>query len=163
MTKIVYRVSTALNQFGTAIILVLILLTTADVILRYFFNQPIKGTYEITRLMMLTIVSLGIGYTQYKKGHIAIDVITMKFSRKSRLIDGIVVHLLCLGIYIVIAWQAVVGGRVQQVRDVVISEVVKVPLFPFYYVLALGCVILCLVYIIDIAEAFKSLRKGSKE
>ena len=75
-------------------------------------------------------------------------------------VNDAVVYLVCLGIYVLITWQAVVGGRVRQISNVVASDVVRVPVYPFQYVFAFGCAVLCLVFIVDLVD---SLRRVVKE
>jgi TRAP-type C4-dicarboxylate transport system permease small subunit len=138
----------------------MMLLTTFDVIMRGTMNRPITGTIEGTQLMLLIAVALGLSYTQYKKGHISVELLVSRFSRRAKSINGIFVHLICLGIYALIAWQAIVGGWRQQIVGVTVSDVIKIPIHPFYYVLAFGSIILCLVYILDIIGDIHSPGRG---
>jgi TRAP-type C4-dicarboxylate transport system permease small subunit len=151
------RVSVICNGVGTTLIFCMMLLTTVDVVLRGVFNNPIAGAFEATGLLMLMVVALGLSYTQLKKGHISIELLTSRMSRRAQAIDDIFIYLICLGIYALISWQAIVGGQRQQIANVVISEIMKIPIYPFYYVLALGGIILCLVFMLDIIDAFHSL------
>jgi TRAP-type C4-dicarboxylate transport system permease small subunit len=65
----------------------LVLLTTADVILRGALKAPILGTVELTEFTMTFIAASWIAYTQTKKGHITVDLITGRLPHKVR--DGI--------------------------------------------------------------------------
>jgi len=158
----IYKVSVICNRVGTALIFCMMLLTTVDVILRGAFNRPITGAFETTELLMLMAVALGLAYTQSKKGHVSVELVASRLSKQARAANDVFVYVICLGIYALISWQAVVGGQRQQIANVVISEVMKIPVYLFYYVLALGCVILCLVFVLDIIDALHSLRGGTK-
>lgn len=159
---VVYKASVICNRIGTAIILCMMLLTTVDVVLRGVFHSPITGAFEATGLMMLMVVILGLSYTQFKKGHVSVDLFTSRLTGRARAVNDVFVYLICLGIYVLISWQAVVGGRRQQIANVIVSDVVRIPVCPFYYVLAFGSVILCLVFVLDIIDALHSLRGGTK-
>ncbi len=159
LERTVHQISGVLNRVGTAIILVMMLLTTTDVVLRHVFNRPIKGAYEVTEFLMLMVVALGLAYTQSKKGHIFVELVTSRFSPRAQAVNDAVVYLICLGLGVLLAWQAVAGGRLQQINNVVASDVVRIPLYPFYYVLALGFATLCLVFILDVVD---SLRRAVK-
>ena len=57
-----------------AIIMVLMMFTVADVFLRNAFNAPLRSVYEFTEFTMAAIVFLGIAYTGWVGGHIAVDM-----------------------------------------------------------------------------------------
>ena len=65
-------------------VLPLMLITTADVVGRGFFNKPIAGTFELSEYMLAVIILLGAAYTQQVKGHVAVDFLTSRFSRGQR-------------------------------------------------------------------------------
>jgi TRAP-type transport system small permease protein len=161
--NIVYRVSVLCNWMGTALIFCMMVLTTVDVVLRSLLNQPITGALETTELLMLMAVALGLAYTQYQKGHVSVDILVSRFSRRTQAIDNIFVYLVCLGLYGLISWQAIVGGLRQQAAAVVLSQILPIPTYPFYFVLAFGGAMLCLVYILDLVEAVGSLFRGTKQ
>jgi TRAP-type C4-dicarboxylate transport system permease small subunit len=75
MAKKIGSVNTWLAKAGGYVLLCMMVLTICDVIGRYFFNSPVTGAYEITEVMMITVVFLFIGYTQAQKGHISIDFV----------------------------------------------------------------------------------------
>jgi TRAP-type transport system small permease protein len=158
--NVVYRISSVCNLVGSLFIFCMMLFTTIDVILRSVANRPITGAVEGTQLMMLLAVALGLAYTQFKKGHISVELLVSRFPRMARSINNVFVSLVCLGVYGIIAWQAIVGGLRQQGAGVTISDVIRIPVHPFYYVLAFGSVILCLVYVLDILADFRTLRRG---
>ncbi|MDP2916793.1 MAG: TRAP transporter small permease, partial [Dehalococcoidia bacterium] len=64
------------NGAGAAILALMMGLVTVDVCLRFFFNRPLSGTYEIVELMMAVLVFGALAYTAIKKSHISIDAVT---------------------------------------------------------------------------------------
>lgn len=66
------------GNVGIFFFFLMVVITFADVFLRYFFGRPLDGTVEITGLMMAMIVFSYTGYAQYTKTHINMDIITHK-------------------------------------------------------------------------------------
>lgn len=66
------------GNIGIFFFFIMVLITFADVFLRYFFGHPLDGTVEITGIMMAMIVFAYTGYAQYTKTHINMDIITHK-------------------------------------------------------------------------------------
>ena len=160
LERIGHQVSVMANRVGTAIILVMMVLTTADVVLRYAFRRPITGAYEVTELSMLVVVALTLAYTQSTKRHIFVELVSSRFSPRGQAVNDAVVYLVCLGICILMTWRLLAAARVQQIGNVVLSEVLKVPIYPFYYLLGVGIAILCFVYIVNIVNSmFRVVKK----
>ena len=65
--------SRRLNKVGTVLLVVMMLVTTIDVIGRYIFNSPFGGANEIAEFLQALVVYLGIAYTATQKGHVAVD------------------------------------------------------------------------------------------
>lgn len=62
--------------------LVMVTITALDVALRYFFSRPLSGTIELTEFFMVIVFFSSVAYTQWTGGHIFMDVITAKLSRR---------------------------------------------------------------------------------
>ena len=55
----------------------LMMLTTADVIGRYIFNWPLRGAFEITELLLLTLIFAGLPLASRADEHVTLDFIDM--------------------------------------------------------------------------------------
>lgn len=64
MDRIAVPLTRFMDIIGQSILALMALLITLDVILRYFFSRPIKGSYELIEFMMVMLVFLGLAYTQ---------------------------------------------------------------------------------------------------
>lgn len=58
-----------------AAVLVITLLITYDVLMRYFFNEPQLFVDELTSFILVGIIFLGTGPTFYRGGHIRVDLV----------------------------------------------------------------------------------------
>ena len=88
----------------------LMLITTADVVGRGFFNKPIAGTFELSEYMLAVIILLGAAYTQQVKGHVAVDFLTSRFSKKTQALCQMLVLFLSLFIVTILVWQGFMLG-----------------------------------------------------
>ena len=80
-------------------------LTTADVIMRYFFNSPIAGTYEIIELAMGILSPLAILYCSKKGAHVSVEIVYNFLPPSLRRITLIFSLLCSLAVFAVLAWQ----------------------------------------------------------
>jgi TRAP-type C4-dicarboxylate transport system permease small subunit len=154
MAKKIGAANTWLAKAGGYVLLCMMVLTISDVIGRYFFNSPITGAYEITQVMMVTVVFLLLCYNQAQKGHISIDFVIRLLPQKMRMAIDIVTHLVSLFIMILIGWMNILRClELMRIKEV--TPILHVPVSPFFLILAIGC----FVYSIEFIKNIKNILK----
>lgn len=155
----IHRLSFILAVISGAILALMMFLTVADVILRYFFNKPILGAFELTEFMMVMMVFSGLAYNQVRKGNIGVDVVVNKLRDRARRIAGVIASLLGLGLFVLMTWRVVVYG-LKIMREHQISRELGLPISPIIFLTAFFTAVLCLVLLLDVV---KHLAKGTGE
>lgn len=154
-----HRLSIVLLGTGAVVLAVMMFLTGADVFLRYLFNRPITGSYELTEFMMLLVVFFGLAYTQVKRGHVSVDLVVRRLSERAQAVTNSIAFLVSLGIFSLISWQIVLLAKDKCAKGHV-SRVLGVPYCPFLFMAAFAATVLCLVFLIDFIG---SLTKGREK
>lgn len=152
LERAVSRVSGAVNSVGVGVLVVMMLLVTTDVVLRYFLNQPIKGTFELIEFMMVVVVVLGMAYTGVRKGHVAVEVVVSRFSPRVQALISSFNWLVSLGLFFLISWKGVEYAMTLWESGLTSSQL-YVPVFPFVLVLAFGAGLLGLVFLVNFIES----------
>ncbi len=142
--------SRAVSGIGFSMLAVMMFLTASDVALRYVFNRPIPGAYELTEFMMPILVAFGLAYTAVHKGHIRIDFLIARLSPRVLAFIDSITTLVGLGIFSLIAWQSIVYALFLEARGLA-TPTLGIPIYPVVYVIAAGCVLFCLVFILELA------------
>lgn len=157
--KLVQWLSEKLNWIAAFGIVVLMVLTCADVFLRYFFRSPVRGTYEISGLIALVVISFALAETQMKRAHISVDFIALMLPRRLRAVLRCMVYLVSLGLTVLFAWRsAAYAQSLWQIGET--SQTEKIPFAPFVLVMSAGFAVLCLVLLV---EFFKSLMEATEK
>jgi TRAP-type transport system small permease protein len=151
--RIIHKLLSSLEKeviLGVVVLFVMMMLTVSDVIGRYFFNHPIQGTNEITGLSLALVAASALSYSQIKKGHIRVDIITNRLSPKGKIILEIIAYFFCLVGSAVITWQTFIRGTtyIFATRGNV-TETLGIPFFPFMLIVALGFFLLAIVSLVD--------------
>jgi TRAP-type C4-dicarboxylate transport system permease small subunit len=99
------RIQTGIAMIAAAVIIVT---TTADVILRYGFGRPIHGAYDMVECMLVLFVFHGIASVFYDRANITIDLIDHLVGLRAklrlvRLADLVSIAMLALTIWAMIA------------------------------------------------------------
>jgi TRAP-type C4-dicarboxylate transport system permease small subunit len=150
--RFIRNTSNIFNGVAAILLLILMLQGSVDVIGRYAFNKPLVGTWETSEVWLALLVFFGWGYTQFNKGHVTVEIITVHLSPKVRAILSVVTNFLALGIFILVVWQSVVYALRTMDQGMVIA-VINWPLGPFQFFVCLGALLLCLVFTLQIIQS----------
>jgi len=138
-----------LNGIAAGVLAAMMVLTGVDVFLRYIFNRPVSGSYEMTEFMMPIVIAFGLAYCALEKGHVRVELLTSRLSERAQAIMNSFASIVFLGVFILITWQTFL--RAKGMLDVgQISIVLYIPVFPFVLAVAVGSAALCLVVLRDL-------------
>jgi len=138
---------------GTAIV-AMMLLTCADVVLRYF-RMPIPGTYELVCFLGAAAIAFAMAYTSVEKGHVSVRFVVELFPHKIQgLINGITSGF-GLFLFALIAWQSAIYANELRLSGEV-SLTLELPFYPFVYGVGFSAAVVCLILLSDL---YKNLMK----
>jgi TRAP-type C4-dicarboxylate transport system permease small subunit len=138
---------------GAVFLIPLMLITSSDVIARDIFNHPIPGTIELSEYMLSVFVLLGLGYTQQVKAHVEVSLFISRIPARFRSIFRLITLLLSLFIFSILTWQ---GWKVG-IEERTVSDMLRIPQYPFRLLVALAAFLVCLELLIDLVGALKQL------
>lgn len=151
----VYALSRWICWVSALALMAMMLLTTLDVILRYF-GYPIKGVYEVVTFLFAVIVAFPIAFTQIQRGHIAIEFLVSRFSERVRTVFESIAHLFSLSVFCLLTWQvALLGTKFWKIGQV--STTLKFSYFPFVWGVAFACAMMSVVLLIDLSKSVARL------
>jgi TRAP-type C4-dicarboxylate transport system permease small subunit len=146
----------ALAAVSGAGIVAMMLLTCADVFLRYLFNAPIEGTLDVTQMLMVIVVFFGLAYCGWTGGHVVVDLL------REFLPAGILVPLAVLVnatgavAMLAMAWQSVETSFTYMITGET-PMTVLIPKYPFIWVAAFGALSYAAILI------FKTVRPDERD
>ena len=141
---------------GAAFILAIMILTTVDVIGRYIIGSPLKGNVEISEILFLSAVYLGLSYTHLFREHVGVDLLISHFSKRTRLFLETTMLLLALFTYGLLAWRGAGAFWASIETGEYRWGLISIPLWPARLMIPLGVSALCLKFI---AEIVRNIRK----
>lgn len=151
LKRVVNPVVRIINYIAAGVLAAMMFLTAADVLLRYIFNRPISGTWELTSYMMAVVVGFGLAYCALVKGLISVEVLTSRFSPRVQAILNCITYFLSFAFFSLVTWQSIKYIRLMFESNLV-SAVLLIPTFPFIAALALGSLMFTLVILTDFLE-----------
>ena len=149
----------AMALLAGLVLLALMLFTVLDVVMRYFFNAPFRGSLEATEFAMALIVFLSLSYCGWRGGHIAVDLLEGYLRAPALRLLPTTIAFIGAALFALIAWQLVVETSHSWSQ---VSNMLRVAHWPFKLVAAFGSALFALVLLLQGVDAARGVLKHEK-
>ena len=143
----VYPVSRLTSRIASGILFLMMLLTIADVFMRKVFSRSILGTVELTEFMLVILIFFSLAQAEVLNSHVKVDLVMSRFGERAQGLVDMITQLACFLLSGLITWSTVIySEEMGASREV--SQDLWIPIYPFVYIVALGCAIFSLTLLI---------------
>ncbi len=126
------RADAALGIAASAILFCMMTLTFVDVVLRYVFNRPLRGGFEVTELMLLVLIFAGLPLVTHANEHVTMDLIDRWLSPRVRDALRRVMEALGAALMFTLTWLMwIKAQRIAGYGDT--TDVLRILVGPFVY------------------------------
>lgn len=147
-----------IGAFVSGLALLLMMLVGAiDVITSKLFNSPIPGAFEATEALMVISAFLAIGYNQYRRGHISVQLLTSRLTGRTASVFELISHFASFLFFALLAWQAWLYGLHSLSVLEYESGLISFPVYPAKLLAAFGASLAALQCVADFVREFKKL------
>ena len=158
--KIVYTMSRLIGYLAMGLLVLMMLLTVADVSGRYLsgwfaWASPITGAAELSEFMLVIVFFPALAWCALARQHVRVTLIVARFSSKTQAIVSSITLLVALGIYAIMAWR----GFLEATQVNKQTSLLQLPFTPFYWIFAMGIAIFCLSIVVLIIESITEAGK----
>ena len=110
--RLAERLQRAQMRLAAAALVIMMLVTILDVFLRYLFNSPVRGSYEIVEATLVAFVFHGLAAGFFRRANIVIDVIDHIVG--PRLVNALIrlSDILAVAVLVIFAW-SMIGQAMQ--------------------------------------------------
>ena len=138
-----------------AAIVGMMLLTCADVVLRYF-RKPIPGTYELVCFIGAVAVAFAMAHTSVERGHVSVSYIVQFFPQKiQRIIESITT---CFGLFLFVLIACQAASYANELRlSGEVSLTLELPFYPFVYGIGFSAAVVCLILLSDLLNTLMKI------
>ena len=148
LEKVIFPFSKWISIIAMIAAVAMMFLVTIDVFMRRVLNQPILGSYEIGKVLLVIVVFFGAAYVMIVKGHVVVNTLTRLYPSKLQKVVSGIAHFLSLLIVGLICWQsAVYGFHMLEVGETTV--LLKILVAPFILIVAFGCAALFMVILVQ--------------
>jgi TRAP-type C4-dicarboxylate transport system permease small subunit len=164
------RFAKYMSIIAGAAIIIMMMLSTADVLLRLgsplyskyryellSFIQPIPGTYELVSFLGTVAVAFAIAHTSIKEGHVSVSLVTRLLPKKTRIVIQIITNTLALVFFGLLTWRSIIYARDLKLYGEV-SMTLQLPYYPFVYGVSFASLVMGVVLITYLINDIKEMR-----
>lgn len=130
--------------------LLIILIVVTDVTGRFLLNLPFHSGVELSELLLVVLVFLGLAAAQQQRQNYAIDILTRHFPPWLRGLFELAGYAACLFIVVLLAWPSSKQAIASFERGEAGFGIVPFPLWPARIILAIGLWLLAMQFVCDI-------------
>lgn len=126
------RADAALGLAAAAILFAMMTLTFVDVVLRYVFNRPLAGGFEVTELMLVVLIFAGLPLVTRAGEHVTMDLLDQAIGARLRAAWSRLIELACAALMFALTW--LMWGKAARVAGYGdTTDVLRIPVGPFVY------------------------------
>jgi TRAP-type C4-dicarboxylate transport system permease small subunit len=134
---LVERLQRAQLRLASVALVVLMMVTVVDVLLRYLFNAPIRGSYDIVECMLLIFVFHGMAAAFFGRRNVTIDIIDSFVAARAVTVLIRVADVLSVVVLLLIFWAMINPAmQIYQYGDVKLDS--KIPIYWMWIAAFLG-------------------------
>ena len=154
------RLSGWLEWIGVIGILVMMLITCIDVFLTKFFALPLEGSIDVVQFSQVIAIAFALATTLILGRHIQVDIFISSLPRRTQGVIDTLASLFGFAFFIIVVWQLYGLGHSFQTAGERSMSQLRIVLFPFPYLIALGSIPVCLIFLQKLIDSLKRVVKG---
>ncbi len=149
-SRVFDRATLILAMAAGVSLLFMVVLIAVGVMLRFAFAQPILGLNEIVQLNSVAVVMLALPWATATGAHVRVDVLDNAIGRSGRFLGDLGSRALSAFVLGVLVWRAALKA-LDALKYGDATNMLGLPIWPFYAILALGMALCVVVLAVQIA------------
>ena len=154
MRKVMKKINFYCTHVSAVTLAALMLLTVTDVFLRFAFNKPVPGAFEMTEILIPVMVLFAAAYAHNFGDHVVIDIIYVKLPKVARWIISLVSTLIYLAIVVLICWRIYIHSGNLRIIGAETSQL-HIPHWPVLLIGSIGMLMFVVTLIADLIFIIK--------
>ena len=135
----------AMAIFASALVFVIMMIITVDVLSRLLFNHPFAGIAEIVSLMIIVFTFLVLPHVTAKNGHVRTTMFYDRANRNGKLIIDLLASVIGIVVYAFVIKASMKGFfNAININEAEIAGSVRIPTVPGRFCIIFGSVLMIL-------------------
>lgn len=149
----------AIGIYGSLFILVMMLVTTVDVVLRYIFNSPLLWAYEVAEYLLVATFYLAVAFAEAEDQHVSVQILYSRLSPMGQSIIYIITRTVILAFCILLILRTGLTAY-QHMQAQETGPAAGTPMWPARLMVPIGFSLLSVQLIVGIMSRFRLFCSG---
>lgn len=136
----------------------IVLIALIDVVGSKWLKWPLPGSTEITAFLQVVAIAAGLAFSKIDGRHIRVGFLIDRLSGWGKAALEIFSSILGLGLFVVVGWTAYNYG-LGLFHSGTETLLLGIPHYPFAFWIALSCIPICCVIVIDLLSSIGKMLK----
>jgi TRAP-type C4-dicarboxylate transport system permease small subunit len=152
LRKSVNSSSSWFEWVGLVAMAAMALTTLIDVIGSKVFKWPLPGSTEITSVVQVLAIAGGLAFSKIDGRHIRVEFLLDWLPQRSKAVLDVFSDLLGLGLFAIAGWMTYKHGLIL-FNSGTKTFLLGIPLYPFSFWIAIGCIPMVCVIIVELVAS----------
>jgi TRAP-type C4-dicarboxylate transport system permease small subunit len=158
--KVVQRVSRWFAWASGIFTLAIMILVVVDVVLRDVFTKSLGGTIEISEVLLVFLVFLGVAFAQQAQAHVNTNLVTSRVPPRVARVMKTLGHVIVAGVLLWTTWVTATRGWDAMQAGEARFGLRSVPVWPARLMIPVGLLLLSLETLFTASDAWRADRDG---
>jgi TRAP-type C4-dicarboxylate transport system permease small subunit len=154
--KLIHSLSSWCEGVGLAAMAAMALTTLIDVIGSKVFKWPLPGSTEMIAVIQVIAIAGGLAFSKIDGRHIRVEFLSEWLQERGKAALDVFSALLGLGLFAVTGWMSYSHG-LSLLGSGTKTFLLGIPLYPFPFWIALCCIPMCCVIIIELLTSIERI------
>jgi TRAP-type C4-dicarboxylate transport system permease small subunit len=150
---VIFKASSLFNILSMSSIFLVAFIIFMDILLRLAIKTSILGAYEITEMAMIIVIFGSLAHTQFLKGHVRVTMFVERMRDRAKKITEGSLLIVTSAVSAIVSYSSFVQAAVYYEKDAT-TAVLKMPYFPFAYIMAIGLTLFTIMLFMDAVKIF---------
>jgi TRAP-type C4-dicarboxylate transport system permease small subunit len=150
--KSINSVSSWFERVGLGAMAAIALATLIDVVGSKFFKWPLPGSTEMIAVIQVIAIAGGLAFSKIDGRHIRVDIFIGYLPKRGKAALDVFSSILGLGLFAIAGWMTYEHG-LSLFNSGTKTFLLGIPLYPFAFWIALGCIPMCCVIIVELLSS----------
>ncbi len=161
LEKIVNHLALRISQIAQLALVMVMLVIVVNIFMRAWW-KPLTGSYELVEILGAVILSMGVAYCAVNRGHVTVSLLVDSLPPRLQGVIEIITNAVSLTFISLISWGLLQYSSNVHRRNLATSSL-DIPLYPVYYLVACGMIMLALTVLVDLIKNTLVLIRGRKQ
>lgn len=146
------RVSAGLGVLAAGALVVLMLATVVDVIVRWISRSSVPGMLEVAETALVTSVFLGLAWTSMQGGHVAVTIVTDRLRPRMARVVSSLIWFLNAGMLAWLTYASVLRAMLSTNLNETRFGLVQWSVWPLRWIIAVGLLLWTVVAVVNLVR-----------